>query len=490
MTLSQPAKDELNRWVNNILSSFNQISHLSPSLIITSDASHVGWGAACSNISTGGTWSERECQYHINYLEIQAAFFALKTFAKSSKDDHVRLMIDNTTAVSVINHMGTSHCDACHTLTKENWEWWIPRGIWIGTAHIPGKANTVADHESRKTLGPAEWKLYSKSLRTALDDLKFHPEIDLFASRVNHQFLHYCSFRPDPTAEAIDAFTINWHTLKCYAFLPFSIMPAVLKKIQTDKGEGMCTTQLANPIVVSQGHENDNSTTSRTKTMKGPADPSQRPHSMPSPTHSTTLVSVSLTRKQLNNTGVSAAAQEVIMASWWQGTLKQYKTFLAKWELFCRNNKISPSQATTEDGIEFLTSLFNSGLGYSALNKARSALSAVMKINDNMSFGEHPLVWRFIKDVFQLKPELPKYTHIWDVERVLSNLQTLAPVTSLDLKQLSLKLATLLAILTGQRCQTIHKLDLNLMQTLPDTYMFVIGEKLKHTRLGQHHEPI
>lgn len=233
MTLSQPAKDELNRWVNNILSSFNQISHLPPSLIIASDASHVGWGAACSNISTGGTWSERECQYHINYLEIQAAFFALKTFAKSSKDDHVRLMIDNTTAVSVINHMGTSHCDACHTLTKENWEWWIPRGIWIGTAHIPGKANTVADHESRKTLGPAEWKLYSKSLRTALDDLKFHPEIDLFASRVNHQFLHYCSFRPDPTAEAIDAFTINWHTLKSYAFLPFSIMPAVLKKIQT-----------------------------------------------------------------------------------------------------------------------------------------------------------------------------------------------------------------------------------------------------------------
>ena len=178
------------------------------------------------------------------------------------------------------------------------------------------------------------------------------------------------------------------------------------------------------------------------------------------------------------------------MASWRQGTLKQYKTFLAKWELFCKNNKITPSQATTEDGIEFLTSLFKSGLGYSAVNTARSALSAVMKINDNISFGEHPLVCRFIKGVFQLKPALPKYTHIWDVEKVLSYLQTLAPVSSLDLKQLSLKLATFLAILTGQRCQTIHKLDLNLMQTLPDRYVFAIGEKLKHTRPGQHQEPI
>ena len=120
--------------------------------------------------------------------------------------------------------------------------------------------------------------------------------------------------------------------------------------------------------------------------------------------------------------------------------------------------------------MEFLISLFNSGLGYSALNTARSALSAVMKINDNINFGEHPLVCRFTKGVFQLKPALPKYTHIWDVEKVLSYLQTLSPVTSLDLKQLSLKLATLLPILTGQRCQTIRKLALNLMQTFPDRY--------------------
>ena len=98
--------------------------------------------------------------------------------------------------------------------------------------------------------------------------------------------------QPDPTAEAIDAFTLNWHTLKFYAFPPFSIMPKVLKKIQTDKGgRNMCTTQLANPIVVPQGHENDNSTTSRAKPAKGPTCPSQRTHSTSSPTRLTTLVS-------------------------------------------------------------------------------------------------------------------------------------------------------------------------------------------------------
>ena len=43
-----------------------------------------------------------------------------------------------------------------------------------------------------------------------------------------------------PISVLLLAFTINWHTLNSYAFPPFSIMAAVLKKIQIDKGEGAC----------------------------------------------------------------------------------------------------------------------------------------------------------------------------------------------------------------------------------------------------------
>ena len=78
----------------------------------------------------------------------------------------------------------------------------------------------------------------------------------------------------------------------------------------------MCSTQLANSIMVPQGHEHASSTTSRTQTTKGPTDPSQRSQLTPSTTRSTTITSVPLIRKQLTNIGVSAAAQDVIMASW------------------------------------------------------------------------------------------------------------------------------------------------------------------------------
>ena len=48
-------------------------------------------------------------------------------------------MCDNTTAVNVTNHVGTSHSDSCKSMTKEIWEWSIDRKIWVNAVYIPGK---------------------------------------------------------------------------------------------------------------------------------------------------------------------------------------------------------------------------------------------------------------------------------------------------------------------------------------------------------------
>ena len=45
--LSDETISELNCWINNIDSAYNVISHENPSLTITTDASHIGWGAVC-----------------------------------------------------------------------------------------------------------------------------------------------------------------------------------------------------------------------------------------------------------------------------------------------------------------------------------------------------------------------------------------------------------------------------------------------------------
>ena len=61
------------------------------------------------------------------------------------------------------------------------------------------------------------------------------PDIDLFASRINHQLWNHISWRPDPGAKAVDAFSVNWSLTYSYYFPPFSIILKVLQKIQKDK---------------------------------------------------------------------------------------------------------------------------------------------------------------------------------------------------------------------------------------------------------------
>lgn len=239
MVLSSTARLELDWWIKNITSTYHVISHGQPSIQITTDASLLGWGAECAGVSTGGVWTLEEAKHHINGLELMASLFGLKTFAREMTHVHIRLRLDNTTAVSVINHMGTSHSNACNAIGKSIWEWCLERHIWISAAYLPGKYNTTADAESRKLDDKLEWMLDKPTLQESLRTLDFEPEIDLFASRLNNQFPRYAAYKPDPNAEIIDAFTMQWKSLKFYAFPPFSVIPLVLNKMCKEKAEGI-----------------------------------------------------------------------------------------------------------------------------------------------------------------------------------------------------------------------------------------------------------
>ena len=132
--------------------------------------------------------------------------------------------------------MGTSHSKFCNYMTKKIWEWCIERGIWLSIAHIPGKQNFIADFESQRNQRESEWMLDKTSVLNALMELNVTPDIYLFASRINHQ---YVAYKPDPNAFAIDAFSLDWSKLNFYAFPPFSVIPSVLRKITAEQATGV-----------------------------------------------------------------------------------------------------------------------------------------------------------------------------------------------------------------------------------------------------------
>jgi len=240
MSISPKGKEDLQWWYHNIENSFCTIHPLTVDIVLYSDASLTGWGAALHNTSTGGQWSHLESLNHINFLELNAAYFALKSFRVALSSKHVKIMIDNTAAVCIINNMGTCHNYQCNDITIKIWEFCVQNNIWLTAAHLPGSTNLVADMESRKhSTKHTEWMLNPNVLSCALKQLNYVPVIDLFASRLNKQFNSYCSFRPDPDAKYIDAFSVSWSNEKFYCFPPFICILRTIQKIKRDHAKGI-----------------------------------------------------------------------------------------------------------------------------------------------------------------------------------------------------------------------------------------------------------
>ena len=60
-------------------------------------------------------------------------------------------------------------------------------------------------------------------------------EVDLFASRLTHQLPRFYSWRPDPLAEATDAFTQDWSQFQGYANSLWCLILRTLSRIQREE---------------------------------------------------------------------------------------------------------------------------------------------------------------------------------------------------------------------------------------------------------------
>ena len=237
-------------------------------------------------------------------------------------------------------------------------------------------------------------------------------------------------------------------------------------------------------MVAASNKNADTSTTSTTE-KKEHTVPSSRSQCCTPTAQSDVPTPLPLVREHLQSQGISSSASDIIMQSWRTSTRVQYSSYIKKWLEYCRKWQINPISPPVASGLNFLAELYHKGLSYSALNTARSALASVIVLQGNQSFGNHPLVSWFLKGTFTTRPALPKYKEVWDVNTVLEHLKTLHPAGTLPLKLLSLKLVMLMAILSGQRCQTIHALTTKDMKVSEDKVMFIVTDLLKTTKPGK-----
>lgn len=237
MKITDSMKVELKWWLDNIKTQFRIIDQGTPKMVITSDASSLGWGAVCNGAKIGGRWNDDEKVHHINYLELLAVFHALKAFCKNQRSIHIGLRIDNTCAISYVKHCGGIKSLELNDLARDIWFWCIDRDIWISANYVPSCEN-IADAESRKFNENIEWMLNADIFKQ-LVEIWGIPDIDLFATRLNTQLALYSSWKPDPGCKFIDAFSESWCDLYCYIFPPFSLLGRVVQKLRRDQAEGI-----------------------------------------------------------------------------------------------------------------------------------------------------------------------------------------------------------------------------------------------------------
>lgn len=237
MKISPILIPEFHWWIDN-LENKKPIKLIDFAMEIFSDASTTGWGVHCNNTSSRGFWSEDEKKHHINYLELLAVFFGLKCFAGQLKDCSILCRVDNSTAISYVNRMGSVRFPKLNDLAREIWRWCEEKHIYLLASYIPSAENVDADLASRNVEFDTEWSLADSAFDTLTQRFGF-PEVDLFASRLNAKCVNYVSWLRDPEAMEINAFTVNWNKFFFYAFPPFCIILKVLQKIISEKAEGI-----------------------------------------------------------------------------------------------------------------------------------------------------------------------------------------------------------------------------------------------------------
>lgn len=240
VTLEPSELADMNWWINALPKLVAPITHQPFELEIFSDSSSYAWGGTCKNEVVRGYWTHEEATNHINYLELKAAFLSLKSFSKHIINSSILLRIDNTTAVAYVNRMGSIQFPHLTTITRDIWQYFESKNIWIFASYIASRENCVADFQSRivDTNNNTEWSLCNHEFKKIVSSF-FEPYVDLFAAYSNAKCKCYVSWKADPFSWKVDAFTLCWTNQLFYAFPPFNLVGKVLAKIISDKAEGI-----------------------------------------------------------------------------------------------------------------------------------------------------------------------------------------------------------------------------------------------------------
>ncbi|XP_041357753.1 uncharacterized protein LOC121374713 [Gigantopelta aegis] len=233
--------------VDKCLSQVIPLHPLALELVLFTDASLEGYGAHLGDQHLSGVWSAFERSLHINLLEMEAVRRACLQFWSIIRHRRILLRCDNTAVVAYLNRWGGTKSESLSRRALEIQELCDQWGIVLTAKHTPSSVNDLVDALSRRSPVQTEWMLH-KVVAGRILRLWGSPQVDMFATRLNHQlpvFVSpvFVSPVPDTLALEYDALNMDWTGLDLYAFPP----PVLLSKVLAKVGMQSCRVTLVAP---------------------------------------------------------------------------------------------------------------------------------------------------------------------------------------------------------------------------------------------------
>ena len=191
-------------------------------------------------------------------------------------------------------------------------------------------------------------------------------------------------------------------------------------------------------------------------------------------------------RKSLEMEGISSNAAKPISQSRRPGSVASYKLASNKWTSCCVGEKNDLFCAPLSKIVNYLSTLFDEGLQYQAVNAHWSSISAYHNFINVEPIGKHPKICALLTGIFNERPLQPRYTFIWDIDVVLTYIKNDTSVNShLFEKKLACKLTVLLALSSALRASYIKHLNINFMAKIKSCYKFYFNKLHKSWRKGK-----
>ena len=231
-------------WTDHIFQAKAPIRRPAPHVELFTDSSAFGWGSALFSYRSQGRFLPDEQNLSINTKECLAIYYRVCAFLPILRNKHVCIRSDSMCAVSSANKMGSCSSRVRDLIMRDLWTLCTENNMWLTAVHIRGIFNTAADRSSRMFNNKIMWTLpqvHFNKIRLLYPDI----DVDLFSSYNTARLEKFVSWKPDPFAWAVDAFSLDWSQFKLpYIFAPNSVNMRVFQQLRRDQ----CSAVIVVPV--------------------------------------------------------------------------------------------------------------------------------------------------------------------------------------------------------------------------------------------------